>query len=28
MLDNTYEIVCESKIMYVIGVWRLERAWK
>jgi len=28
MLDNTYEIVGESKITYINEVWCLKWAWK
>jgi hypothetical protein len=28
MLENTYEMVCESKIMYGIEIWGLNGAWK
>jgi hypothetical protein len=28
MLENMYEMVCESKIMYGIEVWGLNGAWK
>lgn len=28
MLENVYEMVCESKIMYRIEVWRFSEAWK
>jgi len=28
ILENRYEILCESKIMYGIEVWRLSEAWK
>jgi hypothetical protein len=28
ILENMYEMVCESKIMYEIEVWRLDEAWE
>jgi hypothetical protein len=28
MLQNTYEIVCESKIMYGNEMWGMSEAWK
>jgi hypothetical protein len=28
ILENRYEMVGESKIMYGIEVWRLSEAWK
>jgi hypothetical protein len=28
MLENIYEMVCESKIMYGIEIWGLNGAWK
>jgi len=28
MLENVYEMVCESKTMYGIAVWGLSEAWK
>jgi hypothetical protein len=28
MLENIYEMVCESKIMYCIEMWGLDGAWK
>jgi hypothetical protein len=28
MLENIYEMVCESKIVYGIEVWGLNGAWK
>lgn len=28
MLENIYEMVCESKIVYGIEVWALSEAWK
>jgi hypothetical protein len=28
VLENIYEMVCESKIMYGIEVWGLNGAWK
>ena len=28
MLENIYEMVCESKIMYGIELWGLNRAWE
>ena len=28
MLDNIYEMLCESKIMQGIQVWGLNKVWK
>jgi hypothetical protein len=28
MMDSIYEMLCESKIMYGIQVWGLNKAWK
>jgi hypothetical protein len=28
ILENRYEMLCESKIMYGIEVWKLIEAWK
>jgi hypothetical protein len=28
MLENIYEMVCKSKIMYGIEIWGLDGAWK
>jgi hypothetical protein len=27
-LENVYEMVCESRMMYGVEIWRVEEGWK
>jgi hypothetical protein len=28
LLENVYEMVCESRMMYGVEIWGVEEAWK
>jgi hypothetical protein len=28
LLENVYEMVCESRMMYGVEIWRVEERWK